>query len=327
MMNNKFRAFICGVKGKKLTKNEIFFLKKYKPWGIILFSRNISTISQTQKLTTSIKKIFSNKNYPILIDEEGGRVSRLNKFIDNSIFSAKFFGELYRKDKNKFNIYYDVYVKQISYLLKLLGININTVPVLDIHRSISNIIIGDRAYSKNSNIISNLGDICIKKFHENKVLTVIKHIPGHGLAKVDSHEKLPIINKEFSYLQKNDFIKLISSRSIIETNRKSIKAGSLIFDYVFLGYKVRIGFLSLINTGTYVGHEAKIEDYCIVGPNCTICGNVVIQSHVYIGAGSTIKDHVEICSNVLIGCGAVVTKNILKPGIYAGVPAKLIKDF
>ena len=205
MMNNNFRAFICGVKGKKLTKNEIFFLKKYKPWGIILFSRNISTISQTQKLTTSIKKIFSNKNYPILIDEEGGRVSRLNKFIDNSIFSAKFFGELYKNDKNKFNIYFDVYVKQISYLLKLLGININTVPVLDIHRSISNIIIGDRAYSKNPNIISNLGDICIKKFHENKISTVIKHIPGHGLAKVDSHKKLPIINKKFSYLQKNDF--------------------------------------------------------------------------------------------------------------------------
>ena len=88
---------------------------------------------------------------------------------------------------------------------------------------------------------------------------------------------------------------------------------------------MRIGFLSLINTGTYVGHEAKIED-CIV-TKLYICGNVVIQSHVYIGAGSTIKDHIEICSNVLIGCGAVVTKNIFKPGIYAGVPAKLIKDF
>ncbi len=167
---------------------------------------------------------------------------------------------------------------------------------------------------------------CLGEFSDSSSYKELgyKFVTGIGSERTFLDKKLKLISYN---LQKNDFIKLISSRSIIETNRKSIKAGSLIFDYVFLGYKVQIGFLSLINTGTYVGHEAKIEDYCIVGPNCTICGNVVIQSHVYIGAGSTIKDHVEICSNVLIGCGAVVTKNILKPGIYAGVPAKLIKDF
>ena len=87
-MINKRRSFITGIKGSKLTKKEIFFLKKYKPWGIILFSRNIKTIYQTQELTAHIKKLFKDKNYPILIDEEGGKVSRLNKFIDNSIFSA-----------------------------------------------------------------------------------------------------------------------------------------------------------------------------------------------------------------------------------------------
>ena len=65
---------------------------------------------------------------------------------------------------------------------------------------------------------------------------------------------------------------------LIETNSESIKAGSLIFDNVFLGYEVKIGYLSLINTKTYVGHETSIEDYCVVGPNCTICGNVKIKS-------------------------------------------------
>ena len=77
------RSFICGIKGYRLTSKEIIFLKKYKPWGIILFSRNIKSIKQSKKLILSIKKIFKNKNYPILIDEEGGRVSRLRKFIDN----------------------------------------------------------------------------------------------------------------------------------------------------------------------------------------------------------------------------------------------------
>ena len=101
MISKNYRSFICGIKGLYLTKNENIFLKKYKPWGIILFSRNIKTIKQTQILTNSIKKIFNNKNFPILIDEEGGRVSRLRKFIDNSIFSAQYFGNLYTKDKTK----------------------------------------------------------------------------------------------------------------------------------------------------------------------------------------------------------------------------------
>ena len=115
MIDKNCRAFICGIKGKKISLKEKNFLIKYKPWGIILFSRNIETIKQTKALTNSIKKIFKNKNYRILIDEEGGRVSRLNKFIDNSIFTAKFFGDLYQKNFKKFQLYFNVYIKQISY--------------------------------------------------------------------------------------------------------------------------------------------------------------------------------------------------------------------
>ena len=204
-MINKRRSFITGIKGIKLSKKEVFFLKKYKPWGIILFSRNIKTIYQTQKLTSHIKKLFKDKNYPILIDEEGGQVSRLNKFIDNSIFSAEFFSILYTKDKKKFYIYYNIYVKQIAYLLNLLGININTVPVLDVRRKITNNVIGNRSFSSNPFQVSKLGKICINKFHENSIGTVVKHIPGHGLSKVDSHNKLPIVNHNSDLLNKIDF--------------------------------------------------------------------------------------------------------------------------
>ena len=93
MKINSRKSFICGLKGLKLSKKEINFLRKYKPWGIILFSRNIKNIKQVQILTSKIKKIFKDQNYPILIDEEGGNVSRLNKIIDTSIFSAKSFGD------------------------------------------------------------------------------------------------------------------------------------------------------------------------------------------------------------------------------------------
>ena len=164
MMNKNHKSFVCGLKGKYLSKDEKKFLIKHKPWGIILFSRNIKTIKQTKILTNSIKRIFKNENYPILIDEEGGRISRLKNFIDNSIFTAKYFGDLYKINNKKFEIYYSVYIKQISYLLKTLGININSVPVLDIRRFKSHNIIGDRSYSSDKKIVSKIGDICIEKF-------------------------------------------------------------------------------------------------------------------------------------------------------------------
>ena len=204
-MINKRRCFITGVKSTKLNKKEVSFLKKYKPWGIILFSRNIKTISQTQKLTSQIKQIFKDKNYPILIDEEGGKVSRLNKFIDSSLFTAEFFGNLYKKNLKNFNIYYNVYIKQVSYLLNLLGININTVPVLDVSRIFTNSVIGNRSFSSNPSLVYKIGKICIKKFHENHIGTIIKHIPGHGLSTVDSHKKLPSIKHNFKLLNKIDF--------------------------------------------------------------------------------------------------------------------------
>ncbi len=214
-MINKRRSFITGIKGTKLSKKEIFFLKKYKPWGIILFSRNIISISQTQKLTSHIKKLFNDLNYPILIDEEGGRVSRLSKFIYNSIFSAEFFTNLYKNNKKKFYIYYDVYVKQICYLLNLLGININTVPVLDVRRKITNKVIGNRSFSSDPFLVSKLGKICINKFHKNHIATVIKHIPGHGLSKDDSHKKIPIVNKNIRHLNKVDFYPFKKQKSLL----------------------------------------------------------------------------------------------------------------
>ena len=214
-MISDHRSFICGLKGKYLSDKEKKFLKKYKPWGIILFSRNIKSIQQTQILTSSIKKIFKNENFPILIDEEGGRVSRLRNFIDNSIFTAKYFGDLYKLNNKKFEEYFSVYVKQISYLLRTLGININSVPVLDIRRSKSHNIIGDRSYSSDKKVVSKIGNICIEKFHNNRIATIIKHIPGHGLAKSDSHKKLPVINKKIDYLLKNDFQTFKNKRSLL----------------------------------------------------------------------------------------------------------------
>ena len=212
MINRK--CFITGIKGTKLSTEEIFFLKKYKPWGVILFSRNLLNIRQIKKLTSHIKKIFKDKNYPIIIDQEGGRINRLNHIISLENFTPEYFGKIFIKDKKKFNLVYKLFVDKTSYLLKNLGININTVPVLDLRYKGSSNIIGDRSFSKNTKVVSNIGDLCIKYFTNNSIGTVIKHIPGHGLAKVDSHHFTPTINKSLDYLKKNDFKVFKSKKSL-----------------------------------------------------------------------------------------------------------------
>jgi len=204
MIKNR-KAIIVGIKSTVLSKKEKLFLNKYKPWGVILFSRNLQKFKQIQKLITDIKFIFKDNKYPILIDQEGGKINRLNKLIDTSILTAEFYGNLYKRDKKKFSMYYRVYINQISYLLNELGININTVPVLDVRRSKSSNIIGDRSYSYIPENVSKIGDFCIQEFSKGRIGTVIKHIPGHGLAKVDSHKFTPIINNKAKYLFKNDF--------------------------------------------------------------------------------------------------------------------------
>ena len=202
---NSRRSFITGIKSTTLSFKEKKFLQQYKPWGVILFSRNLTSLKQGKKLTDEIKKIFKDKNYPILIDQEGGRVNRLKNFFNADSLTGEFFGKLYLKDKKKFYNHYKVFIKRTSLLLKLIGVNINTLPVLDLRIKGFSSIIGDRSFSKDPKIVSKIGDICINNFHLNNIGTVIKHIPGHGLAKVDSHKLTPTVNKNLKYLIKNDF--------------------------------------------------------------------------------------------------------------------------
>ena len=212
MIKNR-KAFIVGIKSYKLSSKEKLFLKKFKPWGIILFSRNIKSIQQVKALTDNIKKIFKDNKYPILLDQEGGRVNRLNKIITFDNLTSEYFGNLFEKDKMKLDIIYKLFIDKTSYLLKLIGVNINTVPVLDLRVKGSSNVIGDRSYSQNKNTVSKMGSLCIKLFHENSIGTIIKHIPGHGLAKVDSHKFTPIVKKSLKYLNINDFYPFKNQRS------------------------------------------------------------------------------------------------------------------
>ena len=199
------KAIIISISGIKLNNKEKKLFTNHKPWGVILFRLNIKNYDQLKNLTQSIKKITRDRKYPIMIDEEGGTVTRLEKIFKNSIMSQRLFGKLYEKNKRVGINIYKYYNDQICLILKDLGININTVPILDKLYKNTHKFLRDRIYSNNIKTIKSLSNICIKSYKKNKILTVIKHIPGHGLAKKDSHKTLPIINKTNRFLMKNDF--------------------------------------------------------------------------------------------------------------------------
>jgi len=198
------KSAIISISKTELSKIERKIIKKYKPWGIILFSRNIKSSNQLINLTKDIRKLMSDKKYPIIIDEEGGSVTRLAGIIENS-YSQIFFGKIYEKNINMGKRLYINYLSSLIKEIKRLGININTVPVLDKIYKKTHKFLKNRCYSNNVKTIKALGSICVSTYKKLKIGTVIKHIPGHGYANSDSHKKLPLIILKNKKLVRNDF--------------------------------------------------------------------------------------------------------------------------
>ena len=209
----KKKAIIISIKGYKLTNNEKKLLKYENPWGLILFKRNIKSFIQIKKLIKNIRKFSKNSKFPIMIDEEGKTVSRLSNIINHKL-SQKLFGDLYKSDPEISLRVYQNYINNLCFLFKKIGININTVPVLDVLRKKTHKIIGNRSFSKDPLIVKKLGQTCVKTYKSNKIATVIKHIPGHGCASSDSHLETPKIKNSYKNLNKIDFLPFKSNPSL-----------------------------------------------------------------------------------------------------------------
>jgi len=206
------KAIIISIKGTTLTKKEKLLLSREKPWGLILFKRNIKSTLQIRNLIKDIKKFAKDVKFPILIDEEGSTVSRLKGIINHN-FEANYFGQLYKLDKKIAAKLYKNYLKSLCDSLRSIGININTIPVLDVLRNNTNDIIGKRSFSKDQVIVRDLGRITINECHSNKIVTVIKHIPGHGCSTTDSHNEMPKVNLNTRALSTIDFYPFKSNYS------------------------------------------------------------------------------------------------------------------
>ena len=208
----KKKAIIISIKGYSLSINEKNLLAKERPWGLILFKRNIKSVRQVKQLIKKIRKLTKDSKFPIMIDEEGSSVSRLKEIINHN-FSQKSLGDIYKINKEVSLFFYKDYINNLTNFLKKIGININTVPVLDVLRKNTNKIIGNRSFSNDPNIVKKLGQICVKQYELNKLATVIKHVPGHGCASLDSHLKMPKVKLNYRDLNKIDFLPFKSNQS------------------------------------------------------------------------------------------------------------------
>lgn len=197
-------AAIYGCEGLCLTEAEKRFFAESSPWGFILFTRNIETPDQVRALCEELRAVVGWRA-PILIDQEGGRVARLRPPHWRYYPTGKRFGEVYTQDPVRGLEATRLGAELIAAELYALGIDVDCLPVLDVPVPGAHDVIGDRAYGDEPGIVAALGSAAVDGLLAGGVLPVIKHIPGHGRAAVDSHERLPIVDTPRIELAKTDF--------------------------------------------------------------------------------------------------------------------------
>jgi len=191
-MNALPLPLILGVKGLALTGEERAFFKHVNPLGFILFRHNIDTPLQTKNLIAEMKEVVGRNQVHIMVDAEGGRVWRFSKaFGIERPPPAAVFGITYQKDPQAALKACYTHYKTIALFLKELGFTLNPVPVLDLYLEGMSDVVGDRAFSGDSDIVGALGGEVLRAMRDGGLFSVMKHMPGHGAALVDSHEECP----------------------------------------------------------------------------------------------------------------------------------------
>jgi beta-N-acetylhexosaminidase len=213
------KAVIFGCNGASLMPDEFVFFSKIRPIGFILFSRNCIDPEQLKKLIKDLRKSINNDHAPILIDQEGGRVVRLLKPHWREPPASTLFADLAIKNIDLACEALNLNMRLVGQELRSLGVNVNCLPVLDIPFDGADPIISDRAFGVDPEMISILGRVACDALLMEGVLPVIKHIPGHGRANVDSHKALPTVRTDWAELSKIDFspFKLLADMPIAMT--------------------------------------------------------------------------------------------------------------
>jgi beta-N-acetylhexosaminidase len=195
-------ACILGCAGPRLSGEERGFFRQVRPWGFILFKRNVESPDQLRALTEALRACVERPDAPVLIDQEGGRVQRLGPPHWPIYPPGRAYGQLappLRREMTRLG------ARLIANDLAAVGINVDCLPVLDVPAAGGHDVIGDRAYDASPDRVASLGRAAAEGLIAGGVLPVIKHIPGHGRAGADSHKALPVVEASLAELEAVDF--------------------------------------------------------------------------------------------------------------------------
>ncbi|MDP2120146.1 MAG: beta-N-acetylhexosaminidase [Hoeflea sp.] len=199
------KAVIFGCAGAELRPEEAAFFAEHRPWGFILFGRNIVSLDQVAELTASLRDCIGRPDAPALIDQEGGRVQRFKPPLVPQYPSGADLGALYHVNAEAGLRAAWILSRLHAFDLYPLGITVNCLPVLDVPAPGGHEVIGSRAYGITPAVVAALGQAACEGLKAGGLLPVIKHIPGHGRAGADTHYELPRVDASRAELSARDF--------------------------------------------------------------------------------------------------------------------------
>jgi beta-N-acetylhexosaminidase len=199
------RAFITGVSGPELTAAEREFIRAERPWGFILFKRNIETPTQVISLVQELREAIGDPAAPMLVDQEGGRVQRLGPPHWPVYPAGAVFGVLYDVDPALGLAAARLSARLIAADLWELGITVDCLPLADVPVPGADAVIGNRAYGTRADKVAAIGRAVTEGLEQGGILPVLKHIPGHGRATADTHFRLPVVDTPKAELERTDF--------------------------------------------------------------------------------------------------------------------------
>jgi beta-N-acetylhexosaminidase len=199
------RAFITGIAGLELSADEQAFIREARPWGFILFKRNVQSPAQVSALVQELRDASEMPDAPILIDQEGGRVQRLGPPHWPVYPPGEVFSRLYDADSALGLQAARLSARLIADDLRQLGINVDCLPLADVPVAGSDAVIGNRAYGTTPAKVAAIARAVTEGLEQGGVLPVLKHIPGHGRATADTHFLLPSVDTPEAELEATDF--------------------------------------------------------------------------------------------------------------------------
>src|SRR5689334_5028867 len=199
------KAFITGLSGTVLSPAERDFIQAERPWGFILFRRNIETPDQVAALTAEVRNVLGEADVPILVDQEGGRVQRFRPPNWPLYPAGAAFGQLYSLDPALGLKAARLSARLIADDLARVGVTVDCLPLADVPVPGADAVIGDRAYGDEPNKVAAIARAVTDGLKQGGILPVLKHIPGHGRATADSHLALPTVNTAREELERTDF--------------------------------------------------------------------------------------------------------------------------